>query len=387
MNRPLRTAATALALVSLSGCITTSGGGSIDGDKITYPKAPQKMFVAPMQTCLASESEGQEAGILGAGLAALSVIGEAVIPAVTSFLFDQAIKRAQQETLRKTASSTALSNQGTDDTFFTIGANPAGSGVAIASNVSCIVVVRKANADLPGAYTAKLDKINGGTTGSDFDPIRTVLNAGVPGLKLGSEEYPGLLAQFTVEPIAVLNDSAQEAEGGGFRLRPTLLAFGETGAKAISEENKKDLVIALTLDGFVPDKNALTQKSIYSNDFAFDGLPLGTVVRVKKDPVTKDEVVPAELVGKVGPIAVLPPHTFKANKENRHTNVPLKVTAVVTELEDGGDLERAIIEAVKAKKDDVTGPIDKALTKALQDALGQSDNSDGDGEDGGGGGS
>lgn len=370
MNRSMLVRSSVIvAAVSLSGCSLLSQKpnlGSINGTDIIYPKAPTPAFIGVSPACSFTNTQGlepiEDAGVIGGIL--LSV-GNAVIPAASSYIFDSIIRRANQETLKKTASTTAVSNENDTDKLYQID-----DEFGEVQFAKCILIARAPQSNLPSNY---IKEFNDEMRWSQNK--RAELNKALPGLNLKGNEVPELLVELTIETIKS-QTTGEDPISAGFRVRPTVVAFGATGAKETSNSNSKDLLIALTLDGFLPENGkGLKQQSIYSHDFVFEGLPIGTIEKYEY-PVTGvpvPEIVSRALVGKAGPIVAMPSGTYKVDKSIRRLEVPLKLTAVITEVEEGGDLARALIAAVAEKKSEITEPLDMLLKDILKDALPSAD--------------
>lgn len=374
MNRHFRIACSIAIFPLLSGCLTTgqTGLGSIDGEKIIYPKSTQPTLVGISKSCPLSTSGAAQPEALAAIGSVLLSVGEAVIPAVSSFVFDRFIEKAEQATLRKTASSTATSNGSPDERLYEI--SGAGEPNLFAN---CIVVVRKANAPLPDDYKTAVK--------AKFPNLSGSLNRAVKGLNLSDDDVPALVMEFRIVPISSYDDKGTPIQTVGMRLRPTAVAYGETGAREVSDKNSKDVVVALTLEGFLPESGKLSQKTIYSHDFPFEKLKIGTVEKydlklTRDDKSNGNGSRSPSLLGKAGPIVPMPSPSFKVGKATRSVDVPLTANVVVTEVEEGGDLARALIKAVEEKKGDITKPIDSTLTDLLESLLGKSEDEGGDSE-------
>lgn len=352
----------AVALSSCSLLSTKPDLGSINGTNIVYPKAPTPAFIGVSPACYFTNTQGleagEDAGVIGGIL--LSV-GNAVIPAASSYIFDSLIRRANQATLQKTASTTAVSNEGDKDTLYQID-----DDFGEVEFAKCILIARAPQSNLPSSYVKKFNDEMRWSENKRAD-----LNKALPGLNLKGDEIPELLVELTIETIKS-QTKGEDPSSAGFRVRPTVIAFGATGAKKTSDDNSKDVLIALTLDGFLPENGkGLKQQTIYSHDYVFEGLPIGTVEKYEY-PITgvpAPEIVSRALVGKAGPIVAMPSGTYKVGNSIRRLEVPLKLTAVITEVEEGGDLARALIAAVAEKKSEITEPLDTLLKDILKDAL------------------
>lgn len=348
----------------LAGCaFGEKSGGTIDGGTTVYPEANEQIYLAILPSCIySSDSNAQAAEIAPLAGSILLALGNTLIPAGTTYILDKVIERAGQATLRSTASSTAVSDSATHDKLYEIG-----SSEKPKLSAGCILIARRAIGDIRQDFK---DRVDSRLAYSDI--ARKELNQLLPGLNLRESEYPGFLLEFRLEPISAYNDNGQ-AKNVAVRIRPTTLVYLESGADRISKNQEKDVVISLSLEGFLPDSEGkLSQRSIYRHDFTFDNLNIGTVENYDS---LESEQAPADLkprlIGKSGPIVPIPLPYFTIGNDIWKLEVPLKATVVMTELEERGDLARAIIAAAEKNKGDIKSPIDSKLKEILTDTLGR----------------
>lgn len=365
-----RSLALTLLLGLATGCATTPTATADDSQ--TLPKASQAGFVAITGDCvLTPDPRRIKSGSESAGLVSGLVIAfaDAVIPAATSFLFDRIAARAKAETLAKTASTTAKSTREPDDNLYSL------QGSDLALGFGCVTFVRPSKTvdGTPVEYRVAFDK----AYQSDW---RTKLAGAVPGLTESGGWYPELLAEFRVQPTQAVNSSG-DLINIGFNLEPVSLAYGATGAAKTGEAKKKDVGVSISISGFLADgKNGLVDKEIYAHQFSYPDLSIGSVLRVTETTLSaaptqfETRIVPAGLSGLSGPIVALPQSRYKmeinGQAQELQTFVPLQATVIVTEFEEGGDFQRAIIKAIEEEKEKFTGPIDEALKDLVNNAVG-----------------
>ena len=302
-------------------------------------------------------------------------ISDAVIPAITGFFFDRIIEHAEAESRARTASTAASSNGRADENFWNYDA----SSDQIERHFGCVVLVRPqhANSVIDSDVVAQL---------SAADPQwRDRLNGAMPGLDLAAGEVPELIAEFRVVPVTAQQAETELEEELGFRLRMVTLAYAATGARRTSNANAKDLTFALRLEGLAPDESGeLAISPVYAHDFILQDVPLGTFVRTPDDPSIADsDEVPAFFGGQIGPIAARPNPRFTYNDANFVTLVPLTASIAVTEFEEGGDLARAVLDAVAENEAAIRAPIDARLRRAIVDLLTETEPREGQDADSG----
>lgn len=331
-----------------------------------FPESISSGYMVFTKSCIISpQGKSKEAFALESGLVAGAIvsIAAAAIPTITSYIFDRILSRAKKRTFENLSSTIAKTDRKADDLLY--------SGNLL--NVGCLTFVRPPNdtTDIDESIKEKMDQ-------QFLAGWRTELNK-VEGVNLSATDYPELVFEATIEAETVVNSSTNELRLVGFYLRPVTLAFGATGAKRIGKAGEKDLLFELSISGFRPtDKAKFEWAELYKHEFVFDDVPLGTLDRVEanEDP-NVDPIVPNRLIGKSGPIMPLPLNRFSVKETGGvveyRTDIPLEATIKVTEVEEGGDLARAVLDSVEAKKSDLLSPFDEKLKSLVKEAVGEAD--------------
>ncbi|MBI1251296.1 MAG: hypothetical protein GC189_07480 [Alphaproteobacteria bacterium] len=366
-------AALSMALASALSACATPGAVAADGEdgEASLPRAISPGRVGLLPNCILSPSEGaggSESVLGGTAGAVLLAIGDAVIPAVTGYLFDRAIERAEAETRARTASTTASSDGRPSETFWVATAGES----ALRREFGCVVFVRPAHANSvinPNVGPA-LDAAYPGVS-----TWRSDLNAAIPGLALSADAVPELLAEFRVEPITATNAETGAVSEVGFRLRAVTVAYAATGAMRTSAANAKDLTFALSVKGLAPaGSDGLEIVDLYAHDFVMEDVPIGTVAVYRPE----DAIAPAALAGQIGPVAARPNPRFEYRDAEHFTTVPLTATMTVTEFEEGGDLARAVLKALADSQGEIRAPIDARLRAVVEDIISEKEDEDED---------
>ncbi|RFB03870.1 hypothetical protein [Parvularcula marina] len=367
-SRFVRTTVLASTLiVGLAACETTAGT-AIATEGETLPKSKSPGRVAILDNCILNPTaeRGNTENIFGAtGTAVLTALGDAVIPAVTGFFFDRAIARAEAELKAKSSSTTTKSDGLYDETFY----NHDREKDALSRQAACLIFVRPAHKDSK-IDTAMRGKVNQAAPNSNW---HITMNTAFPGLNLTESTVPEMITEFRLDPVMTYNTTNKKEIEVGYRLRAVSIAYGATGARNTSDENKKDLSFALTLKGLVPKNGTLKEETLYSHSYIFEDLPIGSVILYPED----GEGVPIEIAGQIGPVQSMPAARYKVDKTAFVSTVPLEATIVLTETEQGGDLTRAMIDAIEAKKSEITKPVNDRLKEVVKDVLEEKEDSDG----------
>ncbi|MEM9128561.1 MAG: hypothetical protein AAGA97_02435 [Pseudomonadota bacterium] len=369
-------------VVSLIATSALAACGTLNttAESPTLPEADQKGFVIVSNDCAFTSRpktpDGSEAGAALGGV--VLAIAEAAIPAITSFVFDRIAARAKAESRSRTASTTAKSGPNINSTLY---ATSEKSGENVLES-GCITFVRPSptGAGLSEQFKADFDQEFGADWRVLASKTMSEVKAAMSEVGASSTWYPELLAEFRIKPIIA---DGKEPKNVGFYLEPISLVFGATGAEKTGKDNTKDVGIKITLSGFLPDgTKGLVSKDIYQHEFAFVDLKIGSVYQIAESvvlvgedepPVVQVDSIPAVFAGQLGPIQPLPTGKFKIGKEDYNINIPLTATIVATEIEVGGDLQRAIIEALEKDKAKIKEPLDKALTEIISNAVGEQD--------------
>lgn len=357
-NSPLKIALIAMT-VSLAGCNGNLANSAfvVGSNAEPLPRSDAKGYVAITPDCILNPAREDRSASEGAltwlGQTAIA-IADTAIPAVTSYFFDRAIARARAESLAHSASLTAFSNRQPAEVLFQFN-DQAQPGL----NVGCLVVVRSDVVDA-SAITASNRVLLERADARDW---RASLWETIPPLEpYGTDQISGLYLEFGIEPIEALSGDVTEGSERvvGFYLRPRTVVFASTAAKQTSEANQKDLSIDVKLEGLVPtEKGGFSSQIVYQHEFVLEDIEIGTAL---------SEDSPA-VFGVVGPEVALPRSSFEVDDKRFVTPIPLFATVRVTESEIAGDVTRAVLDAIEAKKADIIAPVDTALTGLVSSAL------------------
>lgn len=351
---------------TLTGCGALSGDMNtvtVDGQTVALPASESRGYVAITAECpLAGPASTGRGESFGTAASVVLALGDAVIPTTIDFLFDRAIAAAR---LRRSSSTAAQSTYRPEETFYKI--SP-GTGEDPERRFGCVVFMRPAPADAPvdADIVAAFD--------SRLKPNwRTGLNGLFPGAlgpdgartaPIAADGAPELVAEFRVEPIFSFEMSTGEARQTGYRLRLVTLAYGATAA--VSEgDGAKDLTFIVSVSGIVVTANGLENQQLYTHPFVLQDVPIGAVYQMEGSVAAG-----APLSGEVGPAYSMPTATFEIDGRQYVHAVPLQAVVTVTEREEGGDLERALIDSIAQNREQITKPLDDAARRALIEALG-----------------
>jgi hypothetical protein len=188
----------------------------------------------------------------------------------------------------------------------------------------------------------------------------------MPGLQLGSSDAPEMVAEFAVEPISAFVEGGDQTRLIGFRLRPVTLAFAATGARRTSAAHAKDIAFSINVEALSPDDGGgLASASIYTHTFAFNDVAIGSVQGSPSPSVAS--ISPLTIAA--GPAAPVPSARVSLGGEHLISVIPLTVTITETETETGGDLQRQVLDAIAAKKSEITAPVDERLRQIIRHEL------------------
>lgn len=355
--------------VLLSGCVGGSGlnglGTAEEAASKVWPKAENPMTVALLDSCpitaAAVHAERVVAGrpdrSLAVVAAVIGAIGQVVIPVVTDALVKAMADAIDRYADGHSASSTAVVS----------GALIRDEGGKPAAGFGCMVVVRGARGEpIPLSGTAP-SPLPGDAQGrvlsaSDADTINRALFARAKTVNGGGSFAPlAAIPEFYAEFQVVTLDAGT----GGIiaaGVNPVFVAFERTAAR-YGRDQAKQLILTLEMLRR-PTETALVSAAFSFGQVAQGSCAISTAVApIPGKPCTMLDDQLAALVA-----VTAPPGQGQARRVI--DTVPFGATVTLTEVQDGGDLTRAIVAALRDEKNrqKIAQPANDALI-ALLDRL------------------
>lgn len=352
-----RGAGLALALGMLAGC---AGPATKDGgDASTPPRAPGAARAFLLDSCPLDPAIGKESILLPVLLAPL--IKSAAASAIDAG-YDYFLKVMSERQRQLTASSTFQAT----GSFYALEKPSAGQqGEFYRMPLKCLVLVREADTEpalspeLREVWDINKEKINGALAiakaGYALQRAPTFyaelkiryLTLTVPAQALQDETGKPLLdragkAVVLPEPMDVPIE---------FEVKPVRVFYGQSGALR-NPGDKKRLTLSVDLSAKAFENQKWTSTALLAKTFDLGMARAG------------DFIPESELAEKAGAVAPIPaPGQMKLRvpygKGNAYAHAPDLVgttaTAILTESEDGSDIERWLYEKAKEKRDTLTG--------------------------------
>lgn len=353
-------------LLACGACASTPAIVTLGSDGL--PRSASKGFVVLQKECLINKdtTPRERGGTFGAVVLA---IADTIIPTITSYLFDLAVKNAKVESLKRASSTSATSDGDLQTTFYRT------ADMKTVRNFGCVMFIRPPRA---GATVAPefATAFNGLWANRVW---REDIAMAFAGVELGPTEYPEIYAELLVEAVTVSDGTAAKPREIGFRLVPATLAFGISGARVSGAQ--KDVTLNVSITGATVNEKGFSSNPVYTASYVFEGLPVGTAVKL---PRTDKDVLnfskaPDVLRGKAGPVVAVPPSAIKTKSpEGKDVDVPFDVplvaTVVETETEAGSELTRQILAAIEKNKDSILKPVDTRLKDIVKEVVGEDAN-------------
>lgn len=373
---------TVIPLIILTGCATGQGGGNAgvqnaaESEKSTQssasetklPRATPPLFVEFSDSCPISK-EGKAESLAVSIIAGQIVksLAETVVPSAVSWLYDKGTGYLERQHTKLLSSSTATNykNYYQPDTA--------------KGSFGCIVIARaERGTKISDNYTSSRHGMMNIDDAGRWE--RQTAATTLEKLKMvkAPEFYFELaLSSFNVtllpkvsttkaDEAARRNRSAAPTKSPAptmatlYRVvKPVRLDYLDTGAESQGKDKKKYVSLEVNMEAM----NAQAEwKMIFSKTYDFGSLDIGT-----------SDIALQSL----GSDIFIPPASFDGSQPY-FDPVPVRVTAILTETDDGADFSRTLVlslrdaqarkATVKGVSDAITGQIDAAITDRLSKA-------------------
>jgi len=350
MRRRLTSAVAIVLSASLAGC-SSIGGKAAGGGKDTIPAAAAPSAVVVLKSCPIATSLGAEVAPV---LPLLGVVAGAVIPEIVSAGVDIVAEFLEERARQLNASSTASAH----GTFY----RRKDESDAVALAFGCIVLVRGEFAGVPpkgidSTWAGQLEEFNNAV-------VEAVAADSDSKLYLAGE--PEFYAEFDVVPETTTfrkKSNGKEIElTTSFGLKPSYIYYTQSGAKR-NPSGKKQLAVEISIESRSMFQDAKKDGSLYAQTFDLGFIEIGS------------ERTPEDLRHKPAKLSSVPAFeqrelSYGGTEYVADELYPMTVTMTLTELEEGGDIERALAKALRDNKkklsDPLVGYIDERI-KALGD--------------------
>jgi len=373
------------------------------------PKTPTAVFaLSECPLTPKAAGDGREAfGALAAGL--LIPLAEAIIKPVAEAGVNFIAKKLEKRALALSASST--SNAHGVFYKFIPGNENQGAFPSIGVNLGCVVIIRadfgaqsalfsvestskKAQSDSNAIVVSD----SSGWSVDDLTRVNTVLTelksvSTYPKRFVQLRSVPEVYLEFKVDTIwtqaqrlsknaddeTVIDENSKPEEiATSFGLQPTVFRYRVPGPER--SRNEKSVMVNLNISAGVVENNAIENKLVYSHAYNLGKFKAGDTREVLSHVVAPLQQVPLPSRLEQSSLVSDASGNLDIVKTSSINFVPLTIQATVSELESGGDLERAIANSLRENRDNIVTPVLTLTREQLERALGvEEDDNDNNG--------